>query len=845
MIFCNQKIEEIFDFFQTSPDGISDDLAQKKQEKFGKNILPENKKNYWKILLLQFSSPLILILFLAAGISIALPILENGEIYGHDWIDPIAILGIVAVNGLLGFFQEIKAENALAELKKMQPQNVVIKRNGKLKSILSKEIVPGDILILEEGEKIPADCRILKSTTLKVDESALTGESIAQLKNADWIGEASIGDQENMLFSGTKILEGNGEAVVVKIGLQTEIGKIAKMVSQVEKIKTPLEIRLESFSKKIGIIILGICFIIICLGIWRSLPIFEIFLTAVALGVSAIPEGLPAVLTISLALGVRQMAKKNVLVRKLSAVEALGSISVIATDKTGTITENKMKVVEIFFDQEIISVEKISNKKNSDNFKKLLQIAANCESASLPNFGDPTEIALLQFAKNFGVEKNLEKINEIPFSSKEKIMKTEHKIGEKKVEFWKGAPEKISKFFSKTEQEKINIAAKKMAQNGLRTIAASAKFPGENQIFFGIFGLLDPPRKTVAQSIEAAKKAGIKTVMITGDHPETAKNIGKKINLLNYQNVISGDEMKKINSEELQQKVKTTGVFARVSPEDKLKICHALQKNGEIVAMTGDGVNDAPAISQANIGISMGKIGTGVAREASEIILLDDNFSSIVSGIAEGRRIFANIKKSILFLLRTNFDEIILVLLAIFLFLPLPLLPIHILFLNLLTDSFPALALSTQAAEKNQMLQKPQKISDGFLSGEWRKITFLSVFTAGILFFQFLFFLSHLNENMAQTLTLTNAVFVEFAVIFSIKNKIPFWKKNSDESKKNIWIIGSVFLAGIVFLVTLFSPISQIFSVQAFPKKYWLFPIFSAITIFLFSEFLKIFSAKK
>lgn len=855
--FSEKSIEEIQKKFSVnSTKGLSFAAVRKRIEKYGENVLPEKKKSRLKMLLSQFKSPLIFILLLSVLISAAIPFFTSGHFTGKDVIEPIAIFIIVVLNALFGFFQELKAENTLQALKQMQPNECTVLRNSKKIQISAKNIVPGDILILAEGDTIPADARLLKTVSFTLIESALTGESVPSSKDARWQGKGGIGDQKNMVFAGTMVATGRALALVVATGAHTEIGHIARLVTETETPKTPLENRLDLLGKKISVAILAICIFIFLLFLFQGKTFAESLIVAVALAVSAIPEGLPAVMTISLAIGVAVMAKKKALIRNLKAVEALGSITCIASDKTGTITQNKMTVMSIFCDEKFYvkdfkkSVgndyyrfeERSENIHSLREFKKskkalpILNIAASCNDAELPNIGDPTEIALLQFAYNNGAKK-MERIGEIPFSSETKWMGTMHRIGKKDIEFIKGAPEVVATFCKKNVQKTIQNAAKKMAEKGLRTIAVAIQQKGKKAEFLGIFGLLDPPRPTVVGAIKKASIAGIRTVMITGDHAITATTIAHRVGIKGE--AITGEKIEKMTEPELRKAVRTTHIFARVSPEHKVRICKALQYNGHVVAMTGDGVNDAPAIHRAEVGISMGKIGTSVARQASDLILLDDHYATIVKGVEEGRRIFENIKKSVSFLLRTNFGEVLLITATTLVALPLPMLPIHILFLNLVTDSFPALALAAEKAEKNIMKEKPRSISEGFLHKQIRPIIILGSGMAIISLAVFLITSQYLPLLQVQTLVLTTVIAIEFSVIFSIRRSQRVLGVREKKSTKNPWILRSVFVGISLYAIALFTPLSSILELELFPLVYWLYPVAAAFFLFMLSEGMK------
>jgi Ca2+-transporting ATPase len=822
---------------KSSTKGLSPTEVQKRLEEHGKNTLPEKKKSRLKMFVVQFQSPLIYILFVAVILAIAIPYLEEGYLSAEHMIDPIAIFSIIILNALFGFFQEMKAENTLQALKHMQPDLATVVRGGEKMQIQAEELVPGDILALGEGDKIPADARLIEAVELRVIEAALTGESSATQKDAAWHGEGGVADRKNMVFSGTQIASGRLTAVVTSTGLGTELGKIATLVSETDSPPTPLEKRLDKLGKKIGGFVVVICFLIFLLSLMQGVELHQALLTAVALAVAAVPEGLPAVMTISLAVGVAVMAKKNALIRELRAVETLGSVTTIASDKTGTITKNKMHVVSVFCEDAHFEEKDFAKFAKLDSAKTMLDVAAGCNDAELPSLGDPTEIALLEIADEYDFSKR-ERIDEVPFSSEKKWMSTTHQVDGTAIEYIKGAPEAVEQFCDKKVHKKMQDATIAMAKEGLRTIAIATRKQGVKQAEFqGIFGLLDPPRKTAQIAIKKAKRAGVRTVMITGDHAITAATIAKKVGLSGE--AITGNEIEKMDEKQLQAVVKTTNVFARVSPEHKVRICTALQANGNIVAMTGDGVNDAPAIHRAEVGVSMGVVGTSVARQASDMVLLDDRFATIVNGIEEGRRIFTNIKKSIAFLLRTNFCEVLLIVAAVLLATDMPLLPIHILFLNLLTDSFPALAMAAEPAEEDIMGQPPRPINQGFLHGQFVSVFVIGSIGAVISLAIFLLAKANLDLAQAQTLTLTTMVFIELIIVFSIRREAPLWSKHKNIFE-NIWILRAVLLALAIYAVMLFTPAGTIMKLELFPLHYWLWAAGGAILTLFFAELLKL-----
>ncbi len=827
-------IGQLYSAFSSRENGLTAEEAEQKQETFGKNELPKKKTQWVNMLIDEFSSPLVFILLLAVAMLLLVPFLENGYIEMHDLVEPLAIIIILIFNGFLGFFQAWKAENTLEALKTLQPQFSSVLRDGNIIQIHTENLVPGDIIHLSEGEKIPADIRLIESIECKVNESLLTGESSAVYKNS---GTDEKENGENILYSGSELLSGRAKGLVIAIGLDTKIGKIADLISQIERPVSPMQRKLEKLAKQIGIGMIALCVIVFILATMRNIHWIDALFTAIALAVAAVPEGLPAVLTISLAIGVSVMAKKNALVRNLKSVESLGGITVIASDKTGTITQNRMSVEEIFYNETNIEKQKFSSILEKNNI--ISSIAQNCNDAVLPNIGDPTEIALLQFAKQHSAIK-YERIDETPFSSETKFMNTHHVIDEEKIIFIKGAPEVIALQCEENERKNIIHQAEKMAKKGLRTLAFATQKPNEQYAtFIALLGLQDPPRENVKESISLAQKAGIRTLMITGDHAITAKAIASQVGI--ESEVIEGEHLEKISDEEMKEMVKKYSIFARVSPHDKVKICKALQANGEIVAMTGDGVNDAPAITQAEIGISMGKVGTSVARSASDIILLDDDYSSIVKGVEQGRRIFDNLKKSIVFLLSTNFAEILVLLVALLVELPIPLLPLHILFINLLTDSLPALALATEPAEKEIMKKQPRPIDEGFFTGSLGIIIFLGVIVAGaVLSFYSMALSQGINITEAQTFAFVSLSILEMAVIFSLRTHKPLLSFESF----NWWVFGAIVTVIAATVGTVISPLAEILQFKLFPDELWIWIGGGFILIITLLEIFKKFSKR-
>lgn len=713
MNWHNIEIDKIFDILSTSTSGLTSDEANKLLIKYGENELEEKKRRPAFLFFLdQFKDVMIIILILAA--------IASGFI--GELIDTIIIIVIVFLNALLGFIQEYKAEKAMEALKRLTVLKAKVIRDGINKIIPSSKLVVGDIVLIEAGDIVPADIRIIESNSLRIDESSLTGESNPVDKTNLTIKEENvpIGDKLNMAFKGTLVTKGNGKGIVVETGMNTELGKIAGMLQE-EKGVTPLKKRMEAFSKNLTYIIISICLLLFITGVLRGENPIDILLISISLAVAAIPEALPALITISLSLGAANLVKKNALARKLHAVETLGSVTYICSDKTGTITENKMKVVRDYtFDKNstisgIPFLSLVLNHNVTINEKNEL-------------IGDPTETAVVNFAiennsfDNFTEAiKKYPRIYELPFDSERKCMTTVHRYNSDFLVITKGASEKIALLLDNSnDAQKLIEMSEDWAKEGIRVIAYAYKMVNklpknidevENNLkWISLIGMIDPPKEGVRLAIKECKTAGIKPVMITGDHPATAKAIAIEVGLWDKDSLIAtGKELLEIDEKTFLEKVEKISVYARVSPEQKLKIVKSLQAKGQFVAMTGDGVNDAPSLKAANIGIAMGINGTDVSKEAADLILLDDNFSTIVNAVKEGRRIFDNIKKFVKYIMTCNSAEILTIFCAPLMGMPNPLLPIHILWINLITDGLPALALSKEKAEKDIMTRPPRK----------------------------------------------------------------------------------------------------------------------------------------
>lgn len=735
--------------------GLSAEEVSKRTVKYGLNKLQEKKKkSLVSLFFSQLNDPMIYILlgaaFLSLVISIYSGIVSKTPLNLSDFADTIIILAVVILNSTIGTIQESKAEKSLEALKRLSSPTALVRREGKIIEIKAEELVPGDIVILEEGRTVPADLRLITSINLKTDESSLTGESLPVEKNADYVfsKEVGAGDRINCVYSSTPVVYGRGEGVVVATGMNTETGKIAKLLSDSDSSRTPLQKKLAGLSKFLGI--LTIVIVLLLFGV-QMLQLFVLnplagvnigqeivndFLFAISLAVAAVPEGLPAVVTIVLSLGVQRMVKANTIVRKLPSVETLGSVTYVCSDKTGTLTQNKMTIVRTYVNQNIYSENQLLDAEN----KFMAAGMSLCSNASTENgsFGDPTEIALVEYANKLGLEKSIlekdsKRIDEIPFDSIRKMMSTQHIHNNKKMVFTKGAMDSLLKCCSYilidnvkhkiTDEYKSEIikASDLMAKDALRVLAFAYKesdtLEEKDLIFVGLVGMIDPPRQEAKRAVDIFKEAGITTVMITGDHKTTALAIANKLGITSDSDLaLSGDEIDLLTQEELKEKVKTVRVFARVSPQNKVQIVNAIQENGNIVAMTGDGVNDAPSLKNADIGIAMGITGTDVAKSAADMVLTDDNFASIEKAVEEGRGVYTNIKKTILFLLGSNLAEVLTMFICVCMSLPTPLIAIHVLWVNLITDSLPAIALGADPKEKGIMKEKPRSPKESLFS---------------------------------------------------------------------------------------------------------------------------------
>ncbi len=733
MIWHSDTTEAVLQELQTDRTrGLSAETAANRLQEHGPNVLQEKKpRTFFQRFLDQMKSAMVIILLIAALVSIGLNIYHMIQGESGDWVEPIVIVAIVLLNALLGVIQESKAEAALQALKNMSAPSARVWRDGALQVISSHELVPGDIVEMEAGDLIPADCRLLDASAFKCDESALTGESLPvdKLADADVPDIAPLGDRINMAYSGCIVSYGKATATVVETGVHTEMGKIAAMLENEKQADTPLQEKLEQLGKKLGFLALGICVVIFAIGLIDKLNVMDMFMTSVSLAVAAIPEGLPAIVTIVLAIGVQRMVSQNAIVRRLPAVETLGCASVICSDKTGTLTQNRMTLMQAYAGGRLVDL----NGQPPEGVLALVKLATLCTDGSVTvkdgketAIGDPTETAIISYALHHGMDKqeliiDHPRIGEIPFDSDRKLMTAVHVIEGKNVVIVKGAPDILLSRCDGVEEQPVLEANRQMAEQALRVLAVGYKYIEEmpsicepadlesGLSFAGLLGMIDPPRPEVRDAIEKCKTAGIRTVMITGDHIVTAAAIARDLGILDDNHeAITGAQLEQLSDEELAQNIDRYRVYARVTPSDKIRIVKAWQQAGEIVSMTGDGVNDAPALKAADIGCAMGITGTDVAKGAADIVLMDDNFTTIVASVQRGRGIYDNIRKAVHFLLSCNFGEIVTVFLAMLFWRESPLMPIQLLWINLVTDSLPALALGMEPVEYDVMNRKPR-----------------------------------------------------------------------------------------------------------------------------------------
>lgn len=845
-----QSAKEILEYFETDPaGGLTNNQARKALEEHGENKIKGKKHlNIFQKFLLQMKDVMVIILIVAAAVSFIVSLVEQSG----EYLDSVIIIAIVIINGVLGVRQESQAEKALDALQDMSAPTAKVMRDGTVAQIPSAEVVPGDIILLDAGDFIPADARLIEAASLKCEESALTGESVPVEKdqNAAVIAGAPLGDRRNMVYSGCSVSYGRAKAVVTSTGMNTEMGKIAGLLDNAGGEPTPLQQKLAGLGKNLGIIALAVCALIFVIGIIQKTDIMVMFMTSVSLAVSAIPEGLTAVVTVVLALGVQQMVKRNAIIRKLPAVETLGSASVICSDKTGTLTQNRMTVMKVWAVGAGISDMTAELPVKA---KHLVRLGTMCNDGRIEkadgkekHIGDPTETAIVVAAGICGINKpeldtEYTREAEIPFDSDRKLMTTVHSVNGKYLAVVKGGYDVLLPLCVNTDGSRADEVNLLMAKDALRVLAVACReldeLPQEimpetlekDLMFMGLIGMIDPPREESRQAVAECHKAGIKTVMITGDHVTTASAIAKNLGILDGDSqAVSGQELAVMMQEELEKNVDRYRVYARVSPEDKIRIVKAWQSHGEVVAMTGDGVNDAPALKAADIGCAMGITGTDVAKGAADMVLTDDNFSTIVHAVATGRGIYDNIKKTIWFLLGSNLGEIFIVLVAMLLGWGTPLLAIHLLMVNVVTDAFPALALGVEPVEDDVMRRKPMPRNEGvFANGMGVVITLCGVMVGMLSLIAYyigsfvdvspLFPHSH---EVGMTMTFLTLAISQLVQAFNCRSNRSLFKIGLFSNKSMLAaFLGSL---AIVLLVCLVPPLEKIFRMVDLSMAHWL-----------------------
>jgi P-type Ca2+ transporter type 2C len=810
------SIHEIQQLLNTKRDGLHQSDAEERLRENGRNELIEKKKKpTWLIFFNQFKEVMILILLTAAGISIAI---------GHTK-DAVVILIIVFLNAIIGFVQEYRAEKAMAALKKMSASNSMVRRNGSIIEIASSELVIGDIVILEVGNIVPADIRLSETHSLKIEESSLTGEShsVDKLTKELQSEDLPIGDRNNMAFKNTIVSNGRGEGIVVATGMNTEIGRIAKLLQEEEESQTPLQKRLADFSKKLSFIVIGICAVLYGVGLLRGEDPIHMLLTAISVAVAAIPEALPAIISIALALGAKRMVNKNALIRRLPSVETLGSITYICSDKTGTITQNKMTVTDTWQPNSIVTFQNLNAEEVLLFAMELNHDVSVNESNNFK--GDPTEIAIVEYTRKHKLYrelwKSMSRVEELPFDAERKRMTTIYAFNDQYISVTKGAVESVLKCCDKHDESEISKAVNKFAQQGKRVLSYAFtildKLPENTTIhniennlnFIGIVAMIDPPREEAKKAIADCYTAGITPVMITGDHPITAHAIALETGIIHKKTdrIVTGVELHEYTDEEFEKEVEYIKVYARVSPEQKLQIVKILQKKNHFVAMTGDGVNDAPALRRANIGIAMGITGTDVSKEAAQMILLDDNFATIIKAVKEGRRIYENIRKFIKYTLTSNGGEIWTIFLAPLIGLPIPLIPIHILWINLVTDGLPGLAYAAEPAEDNILQQPPRKTDESIFS----KGLGLHIFWVGLLMGAVCLgtqaWATHLGNDKWQTMVFTVLCISQMGHAMAIRSDLKSLFQQGVFGNKQL--VGAVLLTFALQMAVIYVPFLQ------------------------------------
>lgn len=841
--------------------GLSMQEVSVRLEKF-KNLQIKGKKKKGFVLkfLSQFSDLMVLILLLSSVVSIVVGLLQSsvGEI-----VDGAIILTIVMVNAFLGMFQERKAEKSMEALQQMsQPECMVIREGNVVRENVNK-LVPGDVILFEAGYIVPADCRLLESYNLLVDESSLTGESHPIEKNADCIlsQNCQLAERKNMLYKGTIIASGRGSAVVAEIGMQTELGKIATAIDCAEKELTPLQKSIKGIGKILTIVILAMAAVTFVLEILARGRPLEAFLTAIAISVAAIPESMPAIITIIMSLGISRLAKQKAIIRRMHSVETLGCCDVICSDKTGTITQNRMTVTSVFCDEKFVNQE-----KPNDLFVKAILLCNDTLKTKKGYAGDPTEIALSEYCEKFKLYKVEEckkynRLDEKSFDSKRKLMSTLNSYNGKTM-FTKGAVDVLIKKCSaiylngqilpmtEGRRQKILQANEIMTDKALRVLGVAFKENAEtlvedHLVFIGLVGMIDPPRKETATAVSQCKKAGMRAIMITGDHVKTAFAIAKEVGIAdNVSQVMTGTEIDKLSDEQLLKSIDKINVYARVSPENKAKIVSLLKEKGHIVAMTGDGVNDAPSLKQASIGIGMGQSGTDVVKEVADMIITDDNFATIIVAVKEGRKVYKNIQKTVKFLFAANMGEILSLFLATIIFPQLTfLLPVQILFVNLITDSLPAIALGLEEAESNIMEQKPRKIKEGiFSNGHGTELLFMGIVQTVIILLSFVIGLKTMGQTTAMTMAFYSLNMIQLFFLLSARTERSVFRSNP--FKNRLMLAAFVFGFGVLAIIAL-TPLHEVLQLTSLSPILWIITILLSMSIVIINEVYKLFCKRK
>lgn len=878
-IYYNQTIKQIVKNFEVDLNyGISESEAQKRLQKYGKNKLQTYKrKSIFRLFVSQLDDTLIYVLLGAIAITLLM----------EEYTDGIIIAIVILINAILGVIQEVRAGNAIEALRNLASPKAVVRRDGYVKEISSEDIVLGDVVILDTGRYIPADLRLIESTNLQVDESTLTGESVAVLKKAEQVFSNEyipIGDRINMAYMSTLVTYGRGIGIVIGTGSTTEIGAISTMLGEEEQTKTPLEIRLDQLGKTLGFGTIIICVLLFGISFFQNRDLAEMFLTSVSLAVAVIPEGLAAIVAVVLSIGVTKMAKKNAIIKKLPAVETLGSVNIVCSDKTGTLTQNKMTVKQFFNFTD--KTKKINTDLSAEGIL-LAQAMVLASDATLENgksTGDPTEIALLQWADNLKINRkklleNQPRINELAFDSNRKMMSTLHQKNEKFVVYTKGAIDNLilkckyiienGEIITMSEAHKSTLlnVSESMSEHALRTLAVAFKtldkpISSENfendLIMIGIVGMIDPPREAVKETIATAKQAGITTIMITGDHINTAFAIAKELGIANnISEATTGAKINNMSQAELEQHIKAYRVFARVSPEHKVNIVKAFKSQGNIVSMTGDGVNDAPSLNVADIGVAMGIVGTDVAKNASDMILADDNFTTIIKAIEHGRNIYNNIKKSVIFLLSCNVGEVIVMLITIVAGLPVPLLATQLLWMNLITDTLPAVALGMDPGDKDVMKEKPRSIDENFFSnGAGKRIIRAGILIGVLTLIAFLLgyyskgynpFHKNIPEvihQYARTLAFLTIIACQLFYSFSFRHESKSIFKVGFFSNK--FLIGAVMLGiSLQFIILQIPLIREAFKLKSIGLNDWILILALGLIPLFTNEIIKFFGRLK